>query len=178
MKSHSLSLYLVLLRKFCKKVRCFLAKFTQLTKFLHGRRSWKISTLAWAPKIGPTFAKKKLDSSSDEPMQCHLNSWMGQVFGFLNTLLRIKNHWRSLQILIERPFAFRGPRLTIHGCRSQNIPPHPHFYYVPIIIPINIILLYIIIIIITPHPHFYYISRTSHQLSIAFPLTAFQHLAI
>ena len=79
------------------------------------------------------------------------------IHGWDRSLLRIKNHWISLQILIERPFAFRGPRLTIHGCRSQNIPSHPHFYYIPIIIPIITILPYIIIIIIfiTPHPHFY-----------------------
>ena len=46
--SHLISVNLELLRKFCKKMRCFLEKFTQLTQILHDRRSRRsrqISTL-------------------------------------------------------------------------------------------------------------------------------------
>jgi len=46
--SHLMSVNLELLRKFCKKRRYFLEKFTQLAKILHdrrSRRSWQISTL-------------------------------------------------------------------------------------------------------------------------------------
>ena len=38
-KSHLLSENLVLLRKCCKRMRCFLDKFTHLAQFLHDRRS-------------------------------------------------------------------------------------------------------------------------------------------
>ena len=49
LKSHLVCVNLVVLRKLCEKLRCFLWKFTQLARILHDRRSWRsrqISTLS------------------------------------------------------------------------------------------------------------------------------------
>ena len=47
-KAHLVCVNLEILRKLCKKMRCFLGKFTRLAQILHDRRSWRsqqISTL-------------------------------------------------------------------------------------------------------------------------------------
>ena len=94
-------------------------------------------------------------------MQSHLNSWMGQVFGFLNTLLRIKNHWISLQILIERPLpsAVRAWLSTVAAPRTS----HPTHTSITSPLSFPLLLYYCILSLSLLHPTHTFITFLEHS---------------
>ena len=110
-----------------KKLRCFLKKFTQLTKILHDRRSRRsrqISSLEKGPlifQLGSNFQHGSLKSLNNQYYyQLGAGVWVGFHHGALQSVMA----QQSTDVEHTIHVAYRGPQKTTyndHGYRSIHL---------------------------------------------------------
>ena len=118
---------------------------------------WVILDFGWPGLLRLVQLSPNLDSSSDGPMQCHLNTWMGQVFSLRNALLRIKNHWIS-RSSAPLPSAVRAWLSTVAAPRTS----HPTHTSITSPLSFPLLLYYCILSLSLLHPTHTFITFPEH----------------